>query len=109
MVDRDDPTDRHRHVSHLFALYPGRQIAPDATPELAAAARKSLEARVVVHSSDPDVQKALQATDLPSLFIVSEVEVAAAPVGPESTELKGLSVKAREAKEKAASTCPFSN
>ncbi len=43
--DRDDPADKHRHVSHLFAVYPGRQISPDATPELAAAARKSLEAR----------------------------------------------------------------
>jgi alpha-L-fucosidase 2 len=36
----------HRHVSHLFALYPGRQITPRGTPELAAAARKSLEARL---------------------------------------------------------------
>lgn len=45
MVDRDEPSDQHRHVSHLFALYPGRQITPDTTPELAAAARKSLEAR----------------------------------------------------------------
>lgn len=35
-----DPT--HRHVSHLFALFPGRQISPRSTPELAAAARKSL-------------------------------------------------------------------
>lgn len=45
MEDRDDPADQHRHVSHLFAVYPGRQISPDATPDLAAAARKSLEAR----------------------------------------------------------------
>ena len=45
MADRDDPNDTHRHVSHLFALYPGRQISPVTTPELAAAARKSLEAR----------------------------------------------------------------
>ncbi len=45
MEDRDDPKDGHRHVSHLFALYPGRQISPVTTPELAAAARKSLEAR----------------------------------------------------------------
>lgn len=43
--DRDDPTDQHRHVSHLFAVYPGRQISPTATPTLAAAAKKSLEAR----------------------------------------------------------------
>jgi alpha-L-fucosidase 2 len=36
----------HRHVSHLFALHPGRQITRTGTPELAAAARKSLEARL---------------------------------------------------------------
>jgi alpha-L-fucosidase 2 len=35
----------HRHVSHLFALFPGRQISPHETPSVAAAARKSLEAR----------------------------------------------------------------
>jgi alpha-L-fucosidase 2 len=34
----------HRHVSHLFALHPGRQITRE-TPELLAAARKSLEGR----------------------------------------------------------------
>jgi len=34
----------HRHVSHLFGLHPGRQITP-ATPELFAAARKTLEIR----------------------------------------------------------------
>jgi len=43
--DIDDPKDTHRHVSHLFALHPGRQISPSATPDLAAAAKKSLEAR----------------------------------------------------------------
>ncbi|MBP8144489.1 glycosyl hydrolase family 95 catalytic domain-containing protein [Pseudorhodoferax sp.] len=41
----DTPQDTHRHVSHLFALYPGRQISPRRTPELAAAARRTLEAR----------------------------------------------------------------
>jgi alpha-L-fucosidase 2 len=35
----------HRHVSHLYALYPGSAISLDRTPELAAAARKSLELR----------------------------------------------------------------
>ena len=43
--DRDDIRDEHRHVSHLFALHPGRQISPVATPELAAAAKVSLTAR----------------------------------------------------------------
>ncbi len=45
MVDRDDPKDNHRHTSHLFAVYPGRQISVRKTPELAKAARTSLEAR----------------------------------------------------------------
>jgi alpha-L-fucosidase 2 len=43
--DRDDPKDEHRHVSHLFALHPGRQISPVKTPELARAAEVSLTAR----------------------------------------------------------------
>ncbi len=43
--DWDDPDDHHRHVSHLFGLHPGRQITPRGTPELAAAARRSLEWR----------------------------------------------------------------
>jgi len=43
--DKDDPKDVHRHVSHLFALYPGRQISRSQTPKLAEAARVSLEAR----------------------------------------------------------------
>jgi len=44
-TDRDDPTDKHRHVSHLFAVYPGRQISTIKTPELAKAAKVSLLAR----------------------------------------------------------------
>ncbi|MBX2924212.1 MAG: glycoside hydrolase family 95 protein [Chitinophagaceae bacterium] len=36
---------QHRHVSHLFALYPGSQVSYYQTPALAAAARKSLEVR----------------------------------------------------------------
>jgi len=45
MVDRDDPKDQHRHTSHLFAVYPGRQISVARTPELAKAAAVSLAAR----------------------------------------------------------------
>ena len=45
MVDRDDPKDQHRHLSHLVALHPGRQISPLTTPELAQAAKASLTAR----------------------------------------------------------------
>jgi len=45
IADRDDPKDQHRHTSHLFAVYPGRQISVTKTPDLAKAARTSLEAR----------------------------------------------------------------
>ena len=38
-----DPT--HRHISHLWGLYPGHQISRNMTPEFAEACRKSLEAR----------------------------------------------------------------
>lgn len=43
--DMDVPEPKHRHHSHLYALYPGHQIAPDTTPALAAAARRTLELR----------------------------------------------------------------
>ncbi|GAA2615881.1 glycoside hydrolase family 95 protein [Paractinoplanes durhamensis] len=43
--DWDDPTDEHRHASHLFALHPGRQISPATTPAYANAAKVSLRAR----------------------------------------------------------------
>jgi alpha-L-fucosidase 2 len=43
--DLSAPEMHHRHVSHLFAAYPGWQIEPDATPNLAAAVRKSLQLR----------------------------------------------------------------
>ncbi len=45
MEDRDNPKDNHRHTSHLFAIYPGRQISPARTPEFAQAAAVSLRAR----------------------------------------------------------------
>jgi len=43
--DVDDSTNKHRHVSHLFALHPGHQISPVATPDFAKAARVTLNAR----------------------------------------------------------------
>lgn len=45
MQDLDDPTDNHRHVSHLWGVYPGRQINGFDTPSLFEAAKKSLRAR----------------------------------------------------------------
>ena len=44
-ADRDEPNDTHRHTSHLFAVYPGRQISLTRTPDLAKAAIVSLKAR----------------------------------------------------------------
>jgi alpha-L-fucosidase 2 len=42
MEDWDNPKDQHRHVSHLYGVYPGNQISPYRTPELFDAARTSL-------------------------------------------------------------------
>jgi alpha-L-fucosidase 2 len=43
----DTPRDHHRHTSHLFAVFPGRQIDSVRTPKLADAAKVSLDARGV--------------------------------------------------------------
>jgi alpha-L-fucosidase 2 len=42
MHDWDDPTDHHRHVSHLYGAFPSDQISPYHTPQLFEAARTSL-------------------------------------------------------------------
>jgi alpha-L-fucosidase 2 len=44
--DFEEPEPGHRHLSHLFGLYPGDQITLTRTPELAQAARRSLERRL---------------------------------------------------------------
>ena len=48
LYDWDDPEDTHRHVSHLWGVFPGNQISPYRTPELFEAARTSL-----LHRGDP--------------------------------------------------------
>jgi alpha-L-fucosidase 2 len=45
MHDWDSPNDKHRHVSHLYGLFPSNQISAFRTPELFDAARTSLIAR----------------------------------------------------------------
>jgi len=45
LQDGDDPVDEHRHISHLYGLYPSNQISPFSHPELFNAARKTLEQR----------------------------------------------------------------
>ena len=44
--DYEEVEPGHRHISHLFALYPGDQISPRLTPELAQATRVTLERRL---------------------------------------------------------------
>ncbi|MGG6310663.1 glycoside hydrolase family 95 protein [Paenibacillus macerans] len=46
MEDYEEAEPGHRHISHLFALYPGEGFSVDRTPELAAAARTTLERRL---------------------------------------------------------------
>ena len=45
LEDWDDLEREHRHISHLYGLYPSDQISPQATPDLAEAARVSLAER----------------------------------------------------------------
>ncbi|HEX8958525.1 MAG TPA: glycoside hydrolase N-terminal domain-containing protein, partial [Solirubrobacterales bacterium] len=44
--DFAEPEPGHRHISHLWGLYPGREISLSLTPALAEAARRSLERRL---------------------------------------------------------------
>jgi alpha-L-fucosidase 2 len=45
MEDWDNPNDTHRHVSHLYGLFPSNQISPYTSPELFDASRTTLEHR----------------------------------------------------------------
>jgi alpha-L-fucosidase 2 len=42
LEDIDDPKDNHRHISHLYGLFPSNQISPYRTPELYSAAKTTL-------------------------------------------------------------------
>lgn len=44
-VDADDPNDQHRHISHLYGLYPSSQISPYTTPDLFKASGVTLNHR----------------------------------------------------------------
>jgi alpha-L-fucosidase 2 len=46
LEDYDEREPGHRHISHLFALHPDNQITPRGTPELARAARVTLDRRL---------------------------------------------------------------
>jgi alpha-L-fucosidase 2 len=45
MYDWDKPDDKHRHISHLYGLYPSYQVTPNQSPELFEAARNTLVSR----------------------------------------------------------------
>ena len=45
MQDGDDPKDEHRHISHLYGLYPSNQISPYSNPDLFTAAANTLNQR----------------------------------------------------------------
>jgi len=48
LYDWDSPTDKHRHVSHLYGLFPSNQISPFRTPKLSEAAKN-----VLIYRGDP--------------------------------------------------------
>jgi alpha-L-fucosidase 2 len=50
LEDYDEAEPGHRHISHLFALHPGNQITVRGTPELAKAARVTLDRRLAAGS-----------------------------------------------------------
>ena len=45
LIDADDPNDQHRHISHLYGLYPSNQISPYSHPDLFTAAANTLKQR----------------------------------------------------------------
>ncbi|TXI33488.1 MAG: glycosyl hydrolase [Niabella sp.] len=61
-TDRDDPNDQHRHTSHLFAVYPGRQISLAQTPDLAKAAIITLRSRSGNYGTNMDKPFAVSST-----------------------------------------------
>ena len=45
LEDKDNPRNHHRHVSHMWGVFPGSEITPGGTPKLCDAAKKSLQFR----------------------------------------------------------------
>lgn len=45
ILDTDNPRDHHRHLAHLYAMFPGDMISTTNNPELSAGVRKSLQLR----------------------------------------------------------------
>jgi alpha-L-fucosidase 2 len=47
LVEKEETEPGHRHISHLFGLFPGNEISPEETPDLARAAARTLELRLL--------------------------------------------------------------
>jgi alpha-L-fucosidase 2 len=56
--DFAEPEPGHRHLSHLFCLYPGDEVTPSSAPALATAVRRSLEHRVANGGGGPGWSRA---------------------------------------------------
>ena len=56
--DFGEPEPGHRHLSHLFCLYPGDEVTPRSAPSLAAAVRRSLEHRLANGGGGPGWSRA---------------------------------------------------
>ena len=56
--DFGEPEPGHRHLSHLFCLYPGDEVTPRSTPTLATAVRRSLEHRLANGGGGPGWSRA---------------------------------------------------
>jgi alpha-L-fucosidase 2 len=69
LEDYEEAQPEHRHLAHLFALYPGNQITPRKTPELSAAARETLLGRMQTDElEDIEFTAVLFATGFSRLF-----------------------------------------
>lgn len=69
LEDYEEAQPEHRHLAHLFALYPGNQITPRKTPELSAAARETLIGRMQTDElEDIEFTAVLFATGFSRLF-----------------------------------------
>ena len=58
--DYDEPDPGHRHISQLFALHPGDQITVHGTPELARAARATIERRLANGGGDTGLEPRME-------------------------------------------------
>ena len=66
---------------------------------------KSLEAKVTVHSDDPETQRALRSVDLTSVLVVSEAVVSDTPLVEDALKVGGLSVRAEKSPHPKCERC----